>query len=223
MKTKLIAQLKQQGFDVSKTRDLTTVISHTTPFNIHGHNGVQTATATNSRYSVVFEGLCTNGAIPVDVQLSKFPLIQNAIQQHKEPTVPQTRKAVYETVDFADVENGVSFRKPSDLDKTYRKTSQQSYVVEQHSGSTKSLLGQTPLHVTTSFDVIVETFDPTMLTPDQMVQLVSDWPPGLELSDFAEMVGSSLEDIGGMEMMGNRARQQLVKKLFQVYNNLHNG
>ena len=217
MKTDQISVLQAHDFVIEKTRDYTTVISSTKPFNIHGNSGIIAASLNEqAKYSVTFAGLCMHDQIPNLIEQSKFPMIADAqsravFEQHTQSSADTTQN---HSISFADLVEQELFGKTSDQ-ICYRKVTDTTYV------KNGSLVESLELIATEDMVVYVAEAVDTRLTSEQKHMIVDSLPDNLQRYDFDEVLGMALENIAGVDSMSTQAIARLHKELYKMYASKH--
>lgn len=211
MKTNIINELQQQGFDVKRTSKFTTVVTYDKPFNILGESGKIQALSIDNQYSVTFNSLCSKGLLPNDIEHLELPLLADLVQKrNKKINEKQTERPTYMTVKFADLMENQTFYKDTSAVSQYHKTGDCTYVKESDIAQDFQLI------MSSDTEVLVE-MDYSMLTPEQKNNIVTSLQKGLSDDQFVDQVSMQLENIAGMDTLNDKQLQQLYSELLNLY------
>ncbi len=225
MKTNNIEKLRENGFSVNKTKDINTVISHDKPFKLvrEGKEDYSVPINENNQYTVTVGGYPEDNQIAYTVVQYETPLIYEINESAKQSVVeiPETvdtdTLVKFESADFGNLGINTVFYKTDDGNGVpYVKVDETVYV---KSGNT---IGSAIELVADSDEkVFVEMLDDelTSLSIEQKKDIVDHAPEGLSPEDFAEYVAHDLENIPGLETLGDEDVEALISSLSQLYFN----
>lgn len=220
MKTQQISQLKEHGFTVRKTSDMQTIVAHDEPFIVHGENGVYRVPLTEGEYKIVFAGMSSNGVVPYLIEQTAFPFLldlqtkyteqQRIVESQTESASRQTLKSVA----FSKLKEGQHFFKDEVKSSAkYRKTGDSTYTKYSQLTEGFDLIAKAEMTVFVEYENI-----DIGLTPEQKQDIIANIPAGLSRFEFDETLGMMIEDIPGLEALGDEALEALHLELYDLYN-----
>jgi hypothetical protein len=222
-----IKQLQELGFNVTKTKALTTVVEHSKPFDIVTTSG-QFASVLNestNQYSVTFSGLCSSGQIPHDVQLQTPKTLLQSINEAANAKPAQIdvtpTKTSKSTVKFATLSINESYSKDEQASSTYVKVSDTT------ARKLNSIGSQLEIFVESDFDVYpfddngaeftdgdIEHYIETCPFVDEFAaQLQGGQPNEQQINQLRAQVADDLENIPGLESLDDQGREVIIGKL----------
>lgn len=216
-----IDKLQTLGFNVTKTKDLQTVVEHGKPFFIKGTNRNIPATLNEDTkaYTVTFSGYPLQNVLQESIYQPKTPLLAEINVVKPGYNIAETVEAAASSltsVAFEDLHPGQPFRK---LDETV------ATVYVKVDNTTYKMIGNTIGSVLENYmdgkvEVFTEMFDEGFgtLTPEQKQDIVDNAPPSIQdRQGFVDAIIDDIDNIAGLETMEDDELEVLLDELFALY------
>lgn len=220
-----VEQLKQQGFKISKTHDLQTVVEHAEQFVVQGSAGEIKAPFNDetNTYRVTISGHATNGELTESFKRPYLPFLATLNEESNRLEAQALEQQATNTTNvvqkkFSELEEGDTFFKESSETATaYVKLDEVSY--KRSDSSIASSLNQIAKLNDSVF--VVEMDDSMeMLSPEQKRNIVDHVPEkGLDKEHFTSFVIDDIDNIAGLEMLNDDQLSDLIDELYQLYVN----
>lgn len=218
-----VEQLKQQGFKISKTHDLQTVVEHAEKFVVQGSAGEIQAPFNDetNTYRVTISGHATNGELTESFKRPYLPFLATLNEESNRLEAAELERSTEDQTNvveksFSDLQEGDTFfKEPNDKAVQYVKLDEVSY--KRSDSSIASSLSQIAKSEDSVF-VIEMTDDMAALTPEQKQNIVDHVPEkGLGKEQFTSFVIDDIDNIAGLEMLDDDGLSDLIDELYQMY------
>lgn len=213
MKYTTITQLLENGFNVTKTKELNTLITHKKPFIIHG-NLITEASSIDNEYSLTLIGLCSTGKLPYIIEQHTTPFIRHLDGLSKKPKHTfKPDMILKERILFDELPINSKFYLNEKSNVLYKKTTETTACIARDG----SFVSDYETYVKGRM-VITEQVDlDTEFSNQQIHDLVLTLPEGLGQDEFHEEFGLSLEHIPGIELFNDEKMHQIHQIAWSIY------